>query len=113
MNAPHTAHDSSNAFTMKDLANAMHSSSGEEKGGGQKGLIPLREFQLFVGSRPLLAEYFGHVFGVSILHSELQRFDPDANTVVNSSDGEVPAGKATEGGGEVPVLSGSQSAPAQ
>jgi hypothetical protein len=75
----------------EDAKNAMKAQSQNTSGGGQKtslqalentlessdgvhrDTIPLCQFQTFVSERSFLAEYFGHVFGVSFVHTALYK----------------------------------------
>ena len=60
--------------------------------------MPRRPNPQFIATRPVLAEYFGHVFGVSLLHVGVENFD----------DHHLADGSADEGGSastaEMPVL---------
>jgi hypothetical protein len=59
----------------------------ESSDGVHRDTIPLGQFQMFVSDRPFLAEYFGHVFGVSFVHNAIQNFDDEDSDSPGSGNG--------------------------
>jgi hypothetical protein len=79
-------------LTFQQLVSSLESSDGVHK-----DTLPLRQFKMYVATRPFLAEYFGHVFGVSLLHIGVGNFDNI------TADGVIPAPPTWKAGDRVRV----------